>query len=107
MTGSLPHIIVLLLIQLQFHGVVKNNRVLLILTREAEYMAATNVAQERIWLKWMIGDIYNKVDYAILIQCDNESAIRMATNMVFHARTKRIEIQQISFVKRCLNRKYS
>ena len=41
----------------------------------------------------MNGDIYNKVDYAVPIQCDNESAIWLAANPVFHAHANHIEVQ--------------
>ena len=36
---------------------------------------------------------YNKVDYAIPILCDNESAIRLAATPVFNARTKHLQVQ--------------
>ncbi|KAL0359322.1 UNVERIFIED_CONTAM: Retrovirus-related Pol polyprotein from transposon RE1 [Sesamum angustifolium] len=58
----------------------------------AEYMAATIATQECIWLKRLIGDIYGKVNYTVPIECDNESAIRLASNPVFHGRTKHVEI---------------
>ncbi|KAK2969975.1 hypothetical protein RJ640_008315 [Escallonia rubra] len=60
---------------------------------EAEYAAATMATQECVWLKRLINDIYAKVDYVIPIHCDNESAIKLAENPVFHARTKHIEVQ--------------
>ncbi|PHT64859.1 hypothetical protein T459_29284 [Capsicum annuum] len=62
-------------------------------TTEAEYIAATIAAQECIWLRRLINDMYQKVDYAVQIKCDNESAIKLASNPVFHARTKHIEIR--------------
>ncbi|KAK3003520.1 hypothetical protein RJ639_018195 [Escallonia herrerae] len=60
---------------------------------EAEYVAATMATQECVWLKRLISDIYAKVEYVIPIHCDNESAIKLAENPVFHARTKHIEVQ--------------
>ncbi|KAK3006483.1 hypothetical protein RJ639_016084 [Escallonia herrerae] len=60
---------------------------------EAEYAAATMATQECVWLKRLISDIYAKVEYVIPIHCDNESAIKLAENPVFHARTKHIEVQ--------------
>ncbi|KAK3014567.1 hypothetical protein RJ639_010181 [Escallonia herrerae] len=60
---------------------------------EAEYIAATMAMQECIWLKRLISDIYKKVDYAVPIHCDNESAIKLASNPVFHGRTKHIEVR--------------
>ena len=40
-----------------------------------------------------MGDIFDKVGYAIQIHCDNESAVKLASNPVFHARTKHIEVR--------------
>lgn len=37
-------------------------------------------------------DIHQPVDYAVSLHCDNQSAIRMAENPVFHARTKHVEV---------------
>ena len=33
-----------------------------------------------------------EVDNAVQIKCDNENAIKLASNPVFHARTKHIEV---------------
>ncbi|KAJ7951749.1 Retrovirus-related Pol polyprotein from transposon TNT 1-94 [Quillaja saponaria] len=60
---------------------------------EAEYCASTVAAQECVWLKQLISNICRKVDYPIAMRCDNESAIKLASNLVFHARTKHIEVQ--------------
>lgn len=32
--------------------------------------------------------------YAVLIKCDNENAIKLASNLVFHVRTKHIEVRR-------------
>ncbi|KAE8736044.1 hypothetical protein F3Y22_tig00000218pilonHSYRG00253 [Hibiscus syriacus] len=53
-------------------------------TTEAEYRAA---AQESTWLIQLMNNLHQPVDYAIPLYCDNQSAIRLAENPVFHART--------------------
>lgn len=35
----------------------------------------------------------HQVNYAVKIKCDNESAIKLASNSVFHTLTKHIEVQ--------------
>ncbi|KAE8676544.1 hypothetical protein F3Y22_tig00111584pilonHSYRG00119 [Hibiscus syriacus] len=61
-------------------------------TTEAEYRAASMVAQESTWLIHLMNNLHQPVDYAILLYCDNQSAIRLAENPVFHARTKHVEV---------------
>ena len=61
-------------------------------TTEAEYRAAAMAAQESTWLIQLMNDLYQAVDYAIPLYCDNQSAIRLAENPVFHARTKHVEV---------------
>ena len=39
-----------------------------------------------------MNDLHQKVDYAVPLLCDNQSAIRLAENPVFHARTKHVEV---------------
>ncbi|KAL0328315.1 UNVERIFIED_CONTAM: Copia protein [Sesamum calycinum] len=70
---------------------------------EIEYKATTIATQECIWLKCLIGDIYGKVNYAVPIECDNESAIRLASNPVFHGRMKHVEIHHHFVREKVLN----
>lgn len=70
---------------------------------EAEYIAATMAAQECIWLKCLMGDIFGKMDYAVKIQCDNESTIKLASNPIFHGRTKHIEVRHHFIREKLLN----
>lgn len=58
---------------------------------EAEYVAATMATQECIWLKRLLQEMVSAFNYPVSIRCDNESAIKLAENLVFHARTKHIE----------------
>ncbi|XP_040933766.1 secreted RxLR effector protein 161-like [Gossypium hirsutum] len=67
-------------------------------TTEAEYRATAMAAQESTWLVQLEENLHQKVDYAIPLYCDNQSAIRLAENPVFHARTKHVEVHY-HFVK--------
>ncbi|XP_071704952.1 secreted RxLR effector protein 161-like [Rutidosis leptorrhynchoides] len=71
----------------------KKQDVVALSSTEAEYIAATMAAQECTWLRRLIGDILEKVDYVVKLKCDNESVIKLASNPVFHARTKHIEMR--------------
>ena len=61
-------------------------------TTEAEYRAATMAAQENAWLVQLMSDLHQPLDYSVPLYCDNQSAIRLAENPVFHARTKHVEV---------------
>ena len=61
-------------------------------TTEAEYRAAAMAAQESTWLIQLLKDLHQPIQYAIPLYCDNQSAIRLAENPVFHARTKHVEV---------------
>ena len=51
-------------------------------------MAACEVA----WLQMLLGDLGIQVQRPVVIHCNNLSSIQMAQNLVFHARTKHIEV---------------
>ncbi|KAE8699425.1 hypothetical protein F3Y22_tig00110578pilonHSYRG00054 [Hibiscus syriacus] len=61
-------------------------------TTEAEYRATAMAAQESTWLIQLMNNLHQPVDYAIPLYCDKQSAIRLAENPVFHARTKHVEV---------------
>jgi hypothetical protein len=61
-------------------------------TVEAEYVAAGQCCAQLLWMRQTLRDFgYNLSK--VPLQCDNESAIRMADNPVEHSRTKHIDIQ--------------
>ena len=72
-------------------------------TTEAEYVAASEACKEAIWLARLVGDLGIKVQLPLL-HCDSQSAIALAKNPVFHARTKHIDVRH-HFVRECLAEK--
>ena len=61
-------------------------------TTEGEYMAATEATKEALWLSRLVGDLGMAVD-APMLHSDSQSAIALARNPVFHAKTKHIEVR--------------
>ncbi|KAH9733955.1 Integrase catalytic domain-containing protein [Citrus sinensis] len=61
-------------------------------TTKAEYMAATEAVKEVIWLKGLLGDL-GVIQENIAVFCDNQSAIFLANNQTYHARTKHIDVK--------------
>ena len=59
---------------------------------EAEYRALASTTCELQWLTYLLQDFQMTFVEPATIYCDNHSAIRIATNPVFHERTKHIEI---------------
>ncbi|RVW44227.1 Retrovirus-related Pol polyprotein from transposon RE1 [Vitis vinifera] len=59
---------------------------------EAEYRALANTTSELLWLRWLLKDLGVSTSSATPLYCDNQSAIHIAHNDVFHERTKHIEI---------------
>ena len=61
-------------------------------TTEAEYIVASETWKEAIWLAQLVGDLGNFVEVPTL-HCDSQSAIMLAKNPVFHAKTKHIAVK--------------
>lgn len=59
---------------------------------EAEYRSMANVCWELTWLKSILHDFKVLITQPISLYCDNEAALHIASNLVFHERTKHIEI---------------
>lgn len=62
-------------------------------TAEAEYVAAAMATSQVYWLRKILGDIGMKQKEATELFCDNQSAIAMSKNPVFHNRTRHINIK--------------
>jgi hypothetical protein len=62
-------------------------------TAEAEYMATCEACTEAIWLRKLISDLFDQIPESTIIYCDNQSCIRLSEHLVFHERSKHIEIK--------------
>lgn len=61
-------------------------------TTEAEYVAASEACKEAIWLSRLVADLGIKEEMPVL-HCDSQSAIQLAKNPVFHAKTKHVDVK--------------
>jgi hypothetical protein len=59
---------------------------------EAEYRSLASGAAELAWIRQVLCDLGLFLPSAPLIWCDNTSALALASNPVFHGRTKHIEV---------------
>ena len=70
---------------------------------ESEFMAATAAAQQALWLRNLISEIRNEKPKAVALYVDNNSAIALMKNPVFHGRSKHIDIKY-HFIRQCVER---
>ena len=61
-------------------------------TTETEYMAAAEAAHEALWLTGLVKELSIQQG-GVSLQCDSQSAIYLAKNQVYHARTKHIDVR--------------
>jgi hypothetical protein len=59
---------------------------------EAEYRAMAHTTCEVVWLRSLLEEIGFTVQLPMPLYCDNQAAIHIASNPVFHERTKHIEV---------------
>ena len=59
---------------------------------KAEYRALADTISELLWLRWLLKDLGVSTSSATSLYYNNQSAIHIAHNDIFHERTKHIEI---------------
>ena len=61
-------------------------------TTEAEYMAVAEAGKEALWLNGLVKELGIEQG-GVQLHCDSQSAIYLAKNQVYHARTKHIDVR--------------
>nr|GEV73848.1 retrotransposon protein, putative, Ty1-copia subclass [Tanacetum cinerariifolium] len=61
-------------------------------TTKAEYMALRKAIKEHIWLKGPLIELGVNLR-SVVVNCDNQSAIHLSKNAMFHERTKHINVR--------------
>nr|GEU34318.1 copia LTR rider [Tanacetum cinerariifolium] len=72
-------------------------------TTEAEYMALTEAVKEAIWLRGLLEELGVELN-RVTVNCDNQGAIHLSRNHVFHERTKHINVRY-HFIREVLEAK--
>jgi len=68
---------------------------------EAEYIAGTTAACQGVWLARLLGEVKGKQEGASTIYIDNQWAIALSKNPVFHDRSKHIDVR-FHFIQECV-----
>nr|GEW46299.1 zinc finger, CCHC-type [Tanacetum cinerariifolium] len=72
-------------------------------TTEAEYMALIEAVKEGIWLRGLLEELCVELN-KVTVNCDNQGAIYLSWNHVFHERTKHINVRY-HFIREVLKAK--
>ena len=74
---------------------------------EAEYRAMAVTTADLYWLRMLLKDLQGPLSFPPVLWCDNAGALALASNSVFHARTKHIEVDYHFIRKKVVNRDMS
>jgi hypothetical protein len=62
-------------------------------TTEAEYVSASDASREDVCLWKLLSDFFDTSLELVVIHCDNQSCIKISENLVFHDRSKHMEMR--------------
>ena len=71
----------------------KRQELISLSTTESEYIAATYATKEALWLRTLISQLFGITLSATTLFSDNQSAIALAKEHQYHARTKHVDIR--------------
>lgn len=71
---------------------------------EAEYQALALVTTDLYWLRMLLQNLHIPLRTPPVIRCDNLGAMALASNLVYHARTKHIEVDYHFIREKVLNK---
>ena len=66
-------------------------------------MACTEAARQAIWLRDLLSEVTSQTREKVTIRIDNQSAIALTRNPVFHGRSKHIH-SRYHFIRECVER---
>ena len=69
---------------------------------EAEYRALATTVAELSWLRQVLKDMGIFLPFPPKLWCDNVYALAIASNPIFHARTKHVEVDYHFFLEKVL-----
>jgi len=70
---------------------------------EAEFMAATAAPMQAMWLRNLLSELTKTKPKIVTLFVDNNSAIQLMKNPVFHGRSKHIDIKY-HYIRECVER---
>ncbi|GJU08319.1 ribonuclease H-like domain, reverse transcriptase, RNA-dependent DNA polymerase [Tanacetum coccineum] len=70
---------------------------------ELEFIAATVAATQALWLKRLLSKLTHSQEEKVTIQVNNKSAIALMKNLVFHGRSKHIDMKY-HFIRECVEK---
>jgi hypothetical protein len=70
----------------------KRQEIVSLSTTKSEYIAAAHVAKEALWLRSLILQLFGNFVEPTTLFLDNQSAIALAKDHQYHARTKHIDV---------------
>ncbi|KZV80781.1 hypothetical protein EXIGLDRAFT_569675, partial [Exidia glandulosa HHB12029] len=71
----------------------KSQEIVSLSTTESEYVAATHAAKEVLWARSLLAEVFEPVAGPTTLYSDNQSAIALAQDNKYHARTKHIDVR--------------
>ncbi|GJV38102.1 retrotransposon protein, putative, ty1-copia subclass [Tanacetum coccineum] len=106
--GSLMYLMVCTRPDITYAGYVVSwnamlQHVMALSTIETEYMALTEAVKEAIWLRGLFKELGVELN-TVAVNCDNQGAIHLSRNHVFHERTKHINVRY-HFIREVLEAK--
>ena len=64
-------------------------------TTKVQYFATTKACKEALWLSRLVSNL-DCTNNSPLLHCDNQSVIQLAWDLVFHAKTKHIQLVKVN-----------
>ncbi|WVZ97328.1 hypothetical protein U9M48_042876 [Paspalum notatum var. saurae] len=68
---------------------------------EAEYIAAATASCQAVWLARLLAELKGEEAGAVTLNIDNQSAIQLSKNPVFHDRSKHIDVKY-HYIRECI-----